>query len=96
MSGGSLNYGQDKLEEIAYNIQHCSKDPVHLAFAKHLRKCGEAVHALEWMLSGDTSAGDEIEAIRKVITRRDLLKSITEDAQIVLKDLHMAIKEAEK
>jgi hypothetical protein len=96
MSGGSLCYGQDKIEEIVYNIQHASKDPLHLAFAKHLRVCGEAVHALEWMLSGDTRPGAEIEAIRKALPTQCELESAIESAQEALFNLKDILKIAVK
>jgi hypothetical protein len=33
------------------------------AFAAHLDKVADALHDIEWVLSGDTSPGDEFEAI---------------------------------
>jgi hypothetical protein len=94
MSGGSLDYGQYKLDEMADNICSRSRKPIHRAFATHLRKVGKAVHDLEWMFSCDTSAGDEIEAIKSVISPSDILTQATQDAEIMLGELKEAIKEA--
>ena len=47
MSGGSLNYGQYKIDEIADMIFGRSKSQLHKAFAKHLKLVGQAVHDIE-------------------------------------------------
>ena len=93
MSGGSLDYGYCKVEEMARSIVERSRVPLHIAFAKHLLKVSTALHDLEWLLSSDTSPGDEKKAIMDVITKRDVVDSAIEEARKVLKDLQEAIKQ---
>ena len=81
MSGGSLDYACWKIEAIAEDIRKRAETPLHRAFAKHLMLCAAAAHDLEWMFSGDTSAGAEIPAIRAVLPKGAALKSVIEEAR---------------
>ena len=54
MSGGSLDYVCYGVEDAAVKVMNASTSPLHMAFAQHLTKVGKALHAMEWMLSGDT------------------------------------------
>ena len=92
MSGGALQYGYGNVEEQASQILERSRVPLHVAFAKHLFKVSKALHDLEWVLSGDTSPGDENKAIMDVITKRDIIDSTLEETKKVLKDLQEVIK----
>lgn len=80
MSGGSLDYVYSRVEDAA-RILASSKDVVHQAFAKHLFKVAEALRAAEWVLSADYGPGDDHEAILAVITPRDVLSSLIDDAE---------------
>jgi hypothetical protein len=93
MSGGSLNYSEWRITELADKIREQTRLPLHVAFAKHLDKCAKAVHALEWVLSSDTSPGDEKEAIMAVIKPQDVLIMAQEEAARVLEELRTAIDE---
>lgn len=44
--------------------------PKHKRFLKHLSKVAIALKDIEWVMSGDTSPGDEITAINKVLNDR--------------------------
>ena len=67
MSGGSYNYAYDKVLEMADSLERYSKDPLRLAFAKHLQKVATAMHDIEWVDSGDYGERDEEEAIKAVL-----------------------------
>jgi len=71
MSGGALNYSYMRLRDTVDMILEETDNPLHLRFANHLLLCADALHDLEWMLSGDTGAGDEIPAIMKVVSEMD-------------------------
>ena len=66
MSGGSLDYVYRKVADAAQTILSRPRNPLHLAFARHLIKVSKALHDLEWVYSGDYSEPDEEEAIRAV------------------------------
>lgn len=81
MSGGSLDYVYSRVEDAARTLMARAEDEVQRAFAKHLFKVAEAFRAAEWVLSGDYSPGDDHEAILTVITPRDVLASLIDDAE---------------
>lgn len=66
MSGGSWDYFYSRLEDVATRMQ-CESDPIRKAFGSHLQKCADALRAVEWVDSCDTSPGDEIEPIKAVL-----------------------------
>jgi len=92
MSGGSLDYVYGKVEDTARTIIERSRNPLHLAFAKHLIKVSQALHDLEWVFSGDSSEPDEEDAIRAVIHPKEELESAKEEAEIALRNLEKVIK----
>lgn len=78
MSGGSLNYVSGHVEGAAETIDRRSRQEadnadarrvlrLRRAFARHLRLVAEALHAVEWSLSGDTGFGDDAPAIERVL-----------------------------
>lgn len=91
MSGGELDYLCYKINDAideCYNYKpailknekwvkyYVFRTKEYLRFFKHLSKVSQALHDLEWVMSGDMSRGDEIEAIRAVMkkTRRKVEK----------------------
>jgi hypothetical protein len=96
MSGGSLDYAYGKVTDAANSIRLHSKNPLHLAFAKHLDLVSTALHDLEWVLSSDCSSPSEEPAIRAVISPTAEIESATEEAKIALQNLEHAIKKASK
>lgn len=80
MSGGKLDYVYSRVEDAARTLMAIAEDEVQRAFAKHLFKVAEALRAAEWVLSADYGPGDDHEAILAVITPRDVLASLIDDA----------------
>ena len=94
MSGGALDYAQYKLDEIARQILQRASTPLERALAAHIDKVGKAVHALEWVWSGDTSPGSEEAAIRAVVSPADVLAVTIASAETALADLTAALEQA--
>ena len=86
MSGGSMDYLCYKVENVATDLIE-SKSIERVAFGQHLLLVSEALHDIEWADSGDTAAGSEICAIKKVVLREDLLNIAREAAEKALLDL---------
>ena len=61
MSGGSYDYIYSKIEDI--QIRRQDENPRRRAFQKLLKNVANAMHDIEWVDSGDSSPGDEDEAI---------------------------------
>ena len=94
MSGDSLDYVYGRVDDAAQSILSRSRNPLHLAFAKHLIKVSKALHDLEWVYSGDCSEPDEEDAIRAVLHPSAEIESAKEEAEIALLNLEQAIKNA--
>ena len=86
MSGGSLDYAYCRLNDAIEGIQSRAQRPEHRAFAAHLVKVSQALHDIEWMLSGDTGPGDEIPAIMECISKTDALESAAESVRAAIKE----------
>lgn len=98
MSGGSLDYAQYKLDDIAEMVAVRSRTPLHKAFVKHLRLVGEALHEFEWMASGDTGPGDEVTAIEKILGGKDAanklqMKELKEELVTLMENARKLIDE---
>lgn len=91
MSGGSLDYGSHKIDDIASMIASRATTTLHRAFIGHLRKVSEAVHALEWMFSCDTGPGDEVAAIEACLPKDACLRQAVDDAMAAREALDLAI-----
>lgn len=61
MSGGHYDYVYHKINDIT--IENVDTDIRRYQFQKLLTLIGKAMHDIEWVDSGDYSAGDEYEAI---------------------------------
>lgn len=94
MSGGSLDYVYGRVDDAAQSIMSRSQNPLDRAFAKHLIKVSKALHYLEWVYSGDCSEPDGEEAIRAVLHPSAEIESAKEEAEIALRNLKKAIKNA--
>ena len=64
MSGGSYDYFYHKLEQFAYDMSISPSEVERKAFQELLFKVAKACHDIEWVDSGDYSAGDELESIK--------------------------------
>lgn len=89
MSGGSMNYLYSKILDAEFNC-HTSE---RIAFKKHLQLIAYALHDIEWVDSGDYSAGDENEAIMRCISKSDVLASIREDVKDMLSEASKFLEE---
>lgn len=67
MSGGSFEYAYCGVDEMASQLLTYSKNPLWLAFAKHLQLVAKAMHDIEWVDSGDYGEGQEVEAVEKAL-----------------------------
>ena len=82
MSGGSLDYVYMSVEQVADTLGYDMKEDdrlateLHSEFVKHLYLVSSALRSIEWMLSGDTIPGDEIESIKKVLSCADSTEPI--------------------
>jgi len=95
MSGGSLDYVYQKVNDAVDEIECRAKTNLHKAFAKHLRKVSDALHDIEWVFNGDCGTPSEEKAIRACITPTDELKCATEEARRVLAELQAVLKRIE-
>lgn len=100
MSGGSLDYVQHPIDDAARIIIQRSGDRedglLLRAFAKHLFAIGEALHAIEWDFSNDSSLKEEDWAkIKALIGPKAGLEQAIEEAKKVSSALRRAIHEAE-
>lgn len=95
MSGGSLDYAFQRVEEVASNISSRATKPLHRAFSAHLLLVAEALHDLEWVWSSDMSNGDEDESIRRVVDRVAEIKAATDSLKIAIVDAEECIKACE-
>ena len=93
MSGGSLNYAYSQVESIAYDVLRRADSNLHRAFGKHLLKVAQALHDLEWVLSSDYAIGDEVDAIRGVVTPNEEIESAKEEAKKLIAELEQLKKE---
>lgn len=95
MSGGSYDYAYFKVQETASEMRRRHPDSsLHLGFAAHLDKVAEAMRAVEWVDSFDSAPGDDVAAIRAVVSPADELVGITARAEVVRAGLDSAIKRA--
>jgi hypothetical protein len=84
MSGGSLNYVYQRVEQAAAEVLERADRPEHRAFAGHLLKVAKALHDLEWVWSCDYGRDDELEAIRAVVSPADTLQQALKDAETAI------------
>jgi hypothetical protein len=70
LSGGKLDYVFQKVEDAAYEIRKRSERPLHKQFAEFLDKVAIALRDVEWLYSGDSTAGSEDEAILAVMSAK--------------------------
>ena len=98
MSGGSLDYVYSSVEEAGYTLSK-SLDPLYRAFGQHLIKVAQALHDVEWALSGDYGMGQEIEAIKAVFGdnwKPIVISSALEQIEEIKQSIIDMVKEVEK
>lgn len=88
MSGGSYDYVCYKIDDAASDLigQSC---PERRALGHLMLKIGKAMHAIEWVDSGDKGRGDEMEAIREVLSgvHTSPLEFLVDDARKLIAQL---------
>lgn len=89
------NWTHSSVEQYAERlIEKSPNNPLHVAFANHLKLVATALHDLTWVFSGDIGPGDEEEAIRAVITPALELDAALETAKAAVAQLQGAIDRA--
>lgn len=86
MSGGSLDYVYGKLEDAIPTIAAYGRDhqqPHVEAFPKHLELVKEALHDLEWAMSGDYGQDGADDSISKVLGSTATQRTL----EVILEDL---------
>lgn len=88
MSGGSMDYLYERVEEAADKFSLSS--PKRKALRTHLLKLAKALRAVEWNDSGD--GDDEEEALLDaVLSKAAILDAAVASAQEALRDLNAAL-----
>ena len=91
MSGGSLDYAYQQINDLAERIERGAETPLHTAFADHLRLVAKAAHDIEWVWSADYGPDRENEAILAVVSKGAVLDSVVKRAEETMKTLKSAI-----
>ena len=89
MSGGSWDYICYRMDEVADKLQH-ERSPLRRAFGKHLVLCAKAMHDIEWSDSGDIGEGEEIPAMKAVLSDSvagKTLDAVKDDIEFIRKQL---------
>ena len=92
MSGGSLDYAYQKVNELAVLLKQKHFTPLQRAFGEHLTKVSQALHDIEFVLSGDYKDGADEKAIKEVLGPESNNKAL----EILMHDVKQVIAEVEK
>lgn len=93
MSGGSLDYVYSQVEYAAEQMK--TSTPLHRAFRSHLFDVAQALHDIEWVESGDYGEGDDVEAMRVVLSPTKELEHLMKEAKGFVEVIEQAIERAE-
>jgi len=96
MSGGAYDFLYGRVEDAARKLGRRTEPDYRRAFASLLLRVSDALHAVEWVDSGDYSEFDDKEKIMKCISPQDVLNVSVEHAETVMKELEELIKEIKK
>ena len=91
MSGGSWDYFYSRCKDVAEELSGESC-PLRRAFGAHMLIVSEAMHAIEWVDSGDKGSGEEMDLIRKALGDDSKSKEI----EVLLSDGRDVIDALEK
>jgi len=89
MSGGSMNYLYERIEDVAAGLHATTIE--RKALQIHLRKLALALKAVEWNDSGD-GAEDEPELIRACLAPGGALETAIDDAHTCIRILQQEIE----
>lgn len=98
MSGGSYDYAFGRVNDMAEKLSN-DKSSLRRAFASHLRRVGTAMHAIEWVDSGDFGKGEDIDAIKEVLGvhwDKDEIEVLIQDGNDLLDELTDLLKKARR
>jgi 2-hydroxychromene-2-carboxylate isomerase len=85
MSGGSWDYLYSRLEDAANRLDQ-SGDPHRKALGRAMSRLATAMHAVEWVDSGDWGTPDDVVAIEKALG--------ADAVPLVLSELERSINDA--
>ena len=91
MSGGSLNYSYEKINQAAEDLRFRAHTPLQKAMARHLDLVSKAMHDIEWVISGDYGEGDDEATIRAVLGEHAELIQVIKEAFEAKEALEAAI-----
>ena len=97
--GGALDYVEYKIQNIANDLEDSLRKrgenkALYRAFVAHLRRCAEAAHHLEWVLSNDAPPGSEIGPLKALIGSGATLSQLIDEAHAVAKELREELENA--
>lgn len=95
VSGGALDYLYARVNDAADRIE-TYRYTEYLALANHLRRIANVLYDVEWVMSGDKTSPDDIEAIRTIITPSEILDVAIQRAVSAKQDLDRAIEIAQR
>ncbi len=95
MSGGSHDFRYREIEQEAEDLRK-SNITLRKAFASHLDLVAKAMHAIEWVDSGDFSPGEEKEAILACINPSLVFTTLIEEAVRIRDELTFMLKREKK
>ena len=90
MSGGSMNYLYSLVEGAEFKLNTIER----IAFKGYLERIAKALKAIEWVDSGDCSAGSENAAILECISSTDCLAAAISQAEKSKVELSKCIDDA--
>ena len=86
-----MDYLFSRVEDAACRLASKDMHPLYRAFAEHLTKVSEALHEIEWELSGDTDMERSIKAINDVFA-----DAKARELEVLIGDAKLLITELEK
>ena len=92
MSGGRYEYAFTHVENMAEVLKRDLR-PDRRAFGLHLENIAEAMHAIEWVDSGDYAPDGDIEVIKACLSEDMIMDVLYKNALKAKKDLTSAIDE---
>ena len=101
MSGGSLNYAYNKIDDAAneilcrlHYIGDAARRAKYKAFAAYLEKVSKALHDVEWVLSSDYGEDGADKAIDAVLSKEFLFKDLISAAIEARNNLDEILRDA--
>lgn len=90
MSGGTFDYRDGHLDEIALIISRRAENNTQQAFAKLVLEVGQALHDLDLHYSGDTS-DPEPGSVLRLLSKERRIEQAVADGKAVIEELKKLI-----